>query len=73
MVSFESIIVNSMIKKVFILSYYDGIKEEAERIPNLEFVGFVPYPDVNEYFNNASLLVNTSSVEGFQIRSCRHG
>lgn len=45
--------------------FYDTIKEEAERIPNLEFVGFVPYPDVNEYFNNASILVNTSSVEGF--------
>ena len=45
--------------------FYDKIKEEAERIPNLEFVGFVPYPDVNKYFNNASILVNTSSAEGF--------
>lgn len=45
--------------------FYDKIKEEAERIPNLEFVGFVPYPDVNKYFENASILVNTSSVEGF--------
>ena len=45
--------------------FYDTIKKEAERIPNLEFVGFVPYPDVNEYFNNASILINTSSVEGF--------
>jgi glycosyltransferase involved in cell wall biosynthesis len=45
--------------------FYDKIKEEAERIPNLEFVGFVPYPNVNLYFNNASILINTSSVEGF--------
>ena len=45
--------------------FYDKIKEEAERIPNLDFIGFVPYPDVNKYFNNASILVNTSSVEGF--------
>ena len=45
--------------------FYDKIKEDAERIPNLEFVGFVPYPDVNKYFKNASILVNTSSVEGF--------
>lgn len=45
--------------------FYDKIKEEAERIPNLEFVGFVPYPEVNEYFANASICVNTSSVEAF--------
>ena len=45
--------------------FYDEIKEEAERIPNLEFVGFVPYPEVNKYFENASILANTSSVEGF--------
>lgn len=45
--------------------FYDKIKEEAGKIPNLEFVGFVPYPDVNKYFEHASILVNTSSVEGF--------
>lgn len=45
--------------------FYNKIKEKAERIPNLEFFGFVPYPDVNKYFNNASILVNTSSIEGF--------
>jgi glycosyltransferase involved in cell wall biosynthesis len=45
--------------------FYEQIKDDAERIPNLESVGFVPYPDVNLYFNNASILINTSSVEGF--------
>jgi glycosyltransferase involved in cell wall biosynthesis len=45
--------------------FYNKIKEEAEKIPNLEFVGFIPYPDVNKYFTNAALLVNTSSDEGF--------
>jgi glycosyltransferase involved in cell wall biosynthesis len=45
--------------------FYDKVKEEAERLPNLEFVGFVPYPAVNKYFANASILVNTSSIEGF--------
>lgn len=46
--------------------FYEQIKEEAEKIHNLEFVGFVPsYLDVNKYFNNASIFINTSSVEGF--------
>jgi glycosyltransferase involved in cell wall biosynthesis len=45
--------------------FYEQIKDDAEKISNLEFVGFVPYPDVNRYFENASILVNTSSVEGF--------
>ena len=45
--------------------FYNKIKEEAEKIPNLEFVGFIPYHDVNKYFTNAALLVNTSSDEGF--------
>lgn len=45
--------------------FYNKIKEEAEKIPNLEFVGFIPYPNVNKYFNNASILVNTSTSEGF--------
>lgn len=45
--------------------FYDEIKKEAEQIPNLEFTGFVPYPEINNYFNSASILVNTSTVEGF--------
>jgi glycosyltransferase involved in cell wall biosynthesis len=45
--------------------FYDEIKKEAELIPNLEFAGFVPYPEINNYFNSASILVNTSNVEGF--------
>ncbi len=45
--------------------FYDEIKKEAEEIPNLEFTGFVSYPEINNYFNSASVLVNTSTVEGF--------
>ena len=45
--------------------FYDKIKKEAEMIPNLDFIGFVPYHGVNKYFANASILVNTSTVEGF--------
>jgi glycosyltransferase involved in cell wall biosynthesis len=47
------------------IPFYESIRTEARTIPNLEFLGFVRYPQVNEYFEKASLLVNTSSVEGF--------
>jgi glycosyltransferase involved in cell wall biosynthesis len=45
--------------------FYEKIKREASEIQNLEFVGFVPFPQINKYFSDASLLINTSSVEGF--------
>ncbi|MFC1912154.1 glycosyltransferase family 4 protein [Chloroflexota bacterium] len=45
--------------------YYQIIKEETEKIPNLDFLGFLPFHMLHSYFNQASILVNTSSVEGF--------
>lgn len=44
---------------------YDKIKETSKRISNLEFLGVVPFHEVNEYFSRASILVNTSMFEGF--------
>jgi len=46
-------------------SYYDGIKEAAARISNLKFLGFVPFHEIDQYFQQSSILVNTSSYEGF--------
>ena len=45
--------------------FYEAIKIRAGRIPNLDFVGFVPHHKVGEYFEKASVFVNTSDVEGF--------
>lgn len=45
--------------------YFEEIKRLASEIPNLEFVGFVPYHLINQYFDKASIFVNTSSIEGF--------
>ena len=45
--------------------FYESIKEQASKIPNLDFVGFVPHHEVGEYFEKASIFVNTSDVEGF--------
>ena len=45
--------------------FYQGIKAEAGKVPNLDFVGFVPHHEVGRYFEKASIFVNTSDVEGF--------
>lgn len=45
--------------------YYKRIEREAAGLPNVEFLGFIPYHRVEEHFDEASLFVNTSDYEGF--------
>lgn len=45
--------------------FFIEIKEKAQKIPNLQFLGFVPFKKINEYFSKASIFINTSDVEGF--------
>ena len=44
---------------------YFQMQAEAQKIENLNFVGPVPYSDVNSYFLRAKVLLNTSDSEGF--------
>ncbi len=44
---------------------YDDISREAEKINNLEFMGFVPYHKVNQYYSRTRVFINTSDSEGF--------
>jgi glycosyltransferase involved in cell wall biosynthesis len=44
---------------------YEAIRQRASGIHNLEFLGFVPYSRIEDYFDDAALLVNTSESEGF--------
>ncbi|GAI38129.1 unnamed protein product, partial [marine sediment metagenome] len=44
---------------------YDRIRESAQRIPNLEFLGVVPFSEINQYFKQAAILVNTSKGEAY--------
>jgi glycosyltransferase involved in cell wall biosynthesis len=44
---------------------FEKIRLEAQSISNLEFVGFVPHTEIERQFDGASVLVNTSSSEGF--------
>lgn len=46
-------------------SLYADVQARARRLPNLEFVGAVPYHRVNDYFARARVFVNTSESEGF--------
>jgi glycosyltransferase involved in cell wall biosynthesis len=45
--------------------YYNKIKKEASKINNLDFHGYVPYNEINKYYLESALLINTSIVEGF--------
>jgi glycosyltransferase involved in cell wall biosynthesis len=44
---------------------YYRLEEEARAIDNLNFIGPVPYSDVNSYFARAKVFLNTSDSEGF--------
>lgn len=46
-------------------AYYKEIEAEARVIPNLDFVGPVPYFNINSYFSRAKVFINTSTIEGF--------
>jgi len=44
---------------------FAALCNRARSLGNVEMTGFVPYADVEPYFDGASLLVNTSLGEGF--------
>ncbi len=46
-------------------SLYEKVRKEAEVFKNLDFRGPVPYAEIGGYFDRASVLVNTSTAEGF--------
>jgi glycosyltransferase involved in cell wall biosynthesis len=42
-----------------------AVREAAAELPNLEFLGPVPYHEINAWYARAKLFVNTSDSEGF--------
>ncbi|MEN8128526.1 MAG: glycosyltransferase family 4 protein [Planctomycetota bacterium] len=55
---------------------YQSLVETARQIPNLEFLKRIPFQDVDHYFEQARISVNTSDSEGFPntfIQSCKAG
>ena len=46
-------------------SLYDETRDQALALDNVDFVGGVPYGEVNAYFERARVFLNTSDSEGF--------
>lgn len=44
---------------------YDMLLERARQVANLEFIEYVPFARIDEYFAGARAFVNTSDHEGF--------
>ena len=42
-----------------------ALRQRATDLSNIEFAGFVPFADIEQQFDGSSILVNTSSDEGF--------
>jgi len=45
-------------------AFYERIRAQAARLPNLELTGFLPLAEVEPWFDRARVLVNTSAYEG---------
>ncbi len=57
-------------------SLFDEVKREAQALPNVRFLGQVPYHDVSALFERARLLVGTSEIEGMPntyLQAWSHG
>jgi len=55
---------------------YDSLIERASHVENLEFIKRVEFSEIDNYFQRAKALVNTSDTEGFPntfIQSCKAG
>ncbi|TFF97909.1 MAG: glycosyltransferase [Promethearchaeota archaeon] len=44
---------------------FQSIKDKAKKISNLEFIDYVPFNKINQYFKSAKIFINTSLKEGF--------
>jgi glycosyltransferase involved in cell wall biosynthesis len=44
---------------------FESVRSRAEALSNVEFLGYVPFEETRPHFERASILVNTSAVEGF--------
>jgi len=44
---------------------YDQLKQQANQISNMQFIEYVPFHEIDKYFIQAKVFVNTSDAEGF--------
>jgi glycosyltransferase involved in cell wall biosynthesis len=51
----------------------EKVREAVKGLPNIELIDFVPFSDIQTYFDKAKLFVNTSDFEGYPntfIQAC---
>ncbi|MHA1439372.1 MAG: glycosyltransferase family 4 protein [Promethearchaeota archaeon] len=58
-------ICNKTDNKIESIKYWNTINAEASKISNLKFLEFVPFHEINQFFEKAKVIVNTSIYEGF--------
>jgi glycosyltransferase involved in cell wall biosynthesis len=46
-------------------AYYAEMEKMASQMPNVRFLGKVPYTEVNRYVARSKVFLNTSDIEGF--------
>lgn len=44
---------------------YEFVKKGSKMMSNVDFLGHIPFHEIDEYFEKASILVNTSHFEGY--------
>ncbi len=55
---------------------YDEVKTRAENMANVDFLGFVPFAEIDKYYARASAYLCTSTIEGFPntfLQAWSHG
>jgi glycosyltransferase involved in cell wall biosynthesis len=50
---------------VYFGTLFEQIKKQAQDIKNLSFIEYVPFKEIERYFTQATLFINTSVYEGF--------
>lgn len=45
--------------------WFAEVERQAKELKNVEFLGFVPYSEIDAHFDGACALINTSESEGF--------
>ena len=45
--------------------YEKNIRDKAQKIKNLTYLSYVPYEEIQGYYDRASVVLNTSKQEGF--------
>jgi glycosyltransferase involved in cell wall biosynthesis len=44
---------------------YESVVDQSQSVDNVEVIGYVPYEQINEYFEACDVFLNTSASEGF--------